>query len=80
MRLLIYICTIFFLGFLPASAQNAKQIKREVDKQRKENAKASKRAKKYGKARHMSIQDKKTRKRMKKNLRESNKRHKSMSR
>ncbi len=82
MSRLFLLLSLFFLlaGAGSLSAQNAKQIKREVEKQRKENAKAAKRAQKYGKARHMSIQDKATRKRMKQNLRNSNRQNKARPR
>ena len=79
---------LFFITFLVLlfsaqvnlNAQNAKQIKREVEKQRKENAKAAKRAQKYGRSRHLSIQDKATRKRIKRNLRNSNRQNKARPR
>lgn len=47
-------------------------VKSEIRKQQKENAKAIKRANKYGAKRHLSIQDKATRKRMKRNIKNSN--------
>jgi hypothetical protein len=79
-----FFLSVILLLFVSAggslAAQNAKQIKREVEKQRKENARAAKRAQKYGKARHMSIQDKATRKRMKQNLRNSNRQNKARPR
>lgn len=81
MRIILFIAAIlFFMGSGVVHAQKGSQIKREVKKQRKENAKATKRAAKFGKQRHMSIQDKATRKRMKKNLRNSKRQHKNMSR
>lgn len=81
MRLIVFLTAILFLATGPAAlAQKGSQIKREVKRQRKENARASKRAVKYGKARHMSIQDKATRKRMKKNLRDSKRRNKGLKR
>jgi len=82
MRFILFLAAVLFLFGSPstAHAQKGSQIRREVKKQRKENAKATKRAVKYGKARHMSIQDKATRKRMKKNLRDSKRRHKGMKR
>ncbi|MBL0912069.1 MAG: hypothetical protein IBJ09_06815 [Bacteroidia bacterium] len=46
--------------------------KREIKRQQKETAKAAKRAYKYGIKRHMSIQSKSTRKRMKRNVNNSN--------
>jgi hypothetical protein len=72
----ISILIFFFSARMMLHGQNTKQIKREVEKQRKENAKAAKRAQKYGKARHLSIQDKATRKRIKRNLRNSNRQNK----
>jgi Flp pilus assembly protein TadB len=82
MRIILYLVVFLFLAILPQTSfsQKGSQIKREVKIQRKQNAKASKRAAKYGKKRHMSIQDKATRKRMKKNLQDSKRRHKGMSR
>jgi len=82
MRFIVFILCLFLLSTagLNASAQKSKQIQREVKRQRKENAKGAKRAIKYGKARHMSIQDKATRKRMKKNLRISKQRNKGLRR
>jgi len=82
MRIILPLLVFLFLAVWPQTAfsQKASQIKREVKIQRKQNAKASKRAAKYGKKRHMSIQDKATRKRMKKNLKDSKRRHKGMSR
>jgi len=82
MRIILSVLVFLYLAVSPQSsfAQKASQIKREVKIQRKQNAKASKRAAKYGKKRHMSIQDKATRKRMKKNLKDSKRRHKGMSR
>lgn len=82
MRFILLSTMILFLAAMPKDsfAQKASLIKKEVQKQRKENAKATKRAAKYGKKRHMSIQDKATRQRMKKNLRNSKKQHKHMSR
>jgi len=81
-RIILYLLVFLFLAIMPriSFAQKASQIKREVKIQRKQNAKASKRAAKYGKKRHMSIQDKATRKRMKKNLQDAKKRHKGMNR
>lgn len=77
----MFLLTILFLAGTPqVQAQKGSQIKREVKRQRKENARASKRAIKFGKARHMSIQDKSTRKRIKKNMRDSKKRNKRLSR
>jgi uncharacterized protein YdaU (DUF1376 family) len=76
----ISILLFFFSASMTLHGQNAKQIKREVEKQRKENAKAAKRAQKYGKARHLSIQDKATRKRIKRNLRNSNRQNKARPR
>lgn len=76
----ISILLFFFSARMTLHGQNAKQIKREVEKQRKENAKAAKRAQKYGKARHLSIQDKATRKRIKRNLRNSNRQNKARPR
>lgn len=49
------------------------QVRREVKKLKKENDKAAKRAEEYGRKRHLAIQDKATRKRMKKNLKKVNK-------
>lgn len=81
MRFILFMTAILFLAGMPeAQAQKGSQIKREVKRQRKENARASKRAMKYGRARHLSIQDKATRKRIKKNLRDSKKRNKRLSR
>lgn len=82
MRFILFLTVILFSAGMsvPASAQKASQIRREVKKQRKENARASKRAVKYGRARHLSIQDKATRKRIKKNLRDSNRRNRGLSR
>jgi hypothetical protein len=79
-QLFISILILLFSFRINLHAQNAKQIKREVEKQRKENAQAAKRAQKYGKARHLSIQDKATRKRIKRNLRNSNRQNKARPR
>lgn len=82
MRFILLLTAVLFLASSPLKsyAQKGEQIKREVKKQRKENAKATKRTAKYGKKRHMSIQTKETRKRMKRNLRDSKRRHKGMNR
>jgi hypothetical protein len=76
----VSILLLLFTFQVNLHAQNAKQIKREVEKQRKENAQAAKRAQKYGRARHLSIQDKATRKRIKRNLRNSNRQNKARPR
>lgn len=55
------------------SQKGTKNAKKELKKQQKANAKAVKRGEKYGRKRHLSIQDKATRKRLKQNLRRSNK-------
>jgi len=52
----------------------------EIKKAKKENQKAAKRAAEYGKKRHLSIQSKETRKRMKSNLKNAEKRHKKQNR
>lgn len=54
-------------------SKTASQSRKEIKNLKKENEKAIVRAKKYGKERHLSIQDKATRKRMKKNLKRANK-------
>jgi hypothetical protein len=79
-HILVSILLLLFTFQVNLHAQNAKQIKREVEKQRKENAQAAKRAQKYGRARHLSIQDKATRKRIKRNLRNSNHQNKARPR
>lgn len=48
------------------------QIKKEIKQVKKENERAARRAAKYGRQRHLAIQDPAVRKRMKKNLRRSN--------
>lgn len=81
MRFILFMVFILLCATAPvAHAQKGSQIKREVKRQRKENARAAKRAMKYGKARHMSIQDKATRQRMKKNMRDSKRRNKGLQR
>lgn len=49
------------------------QVRRDVKKMKKENDRAAKRAEAYGRKRHLAIQDKATRKRMKKHLKQANK-------
>jgi Flp pilus assembly protein TadB len=56
-----------------SEGKTAAQSRKEIRNVKKENEKAAIRAKKYGKERHLSIQDKATRKRMKKNLKRANK-------
>lgn len=55
------------------SQKEDKKIKAQIKKQQKSNAKALKSGERYGRKRHLSIQDKATRKRMKQNLKRSNK-------
>lgn len=49
------------------------QVKKDIKRVKKENEKAAKRAAEYGRKRHLAIQDKATRKRMKKHLKQANK-------
>jgi hypothetical protein len=76
---------LFFniLTFAPFSAVHSQftnkgekspaQVRRDVKKMKKENDRAAKRAEAYGRKRHLAIQDKATRKRMKKHLKQANK-------
>lgn len=82
MKGLVFILSVCFMlaGHAEVYAQKGSQIRREVKKMRAQNARASKRAAKYGKKRHLSIQDKATRKRMKQNLRNSNRNNKRLRR
>ncbi|MCX7650283.1 MAG: hypothetical protein N2050_07005 [Flavobacteriales bacterium] len=48
-------------------------MKKDIKRVKKENEKAAKRAAEYGRKRHLAIQDKATRKRMKKHLKQANK-------
>lgn len=78
MKKYIYIIIgILFLQFSTVDSFSQKggvdkKVKKEVKKQQKSNAKALKSSERYGKKRHLSIQDKATRKRMKQNLKNSN--------
>lgn len=76
----LFFSILAFAPFLAVQSQftnkgekSPAQVRRDVKKLKKENDRATKRAEAYGRKRHLAIQDKATRKRMKKHLKQANK-------
>ena len=72
--ILIFIFPVLsFPQFDNKTDKSPAQTQKQIKKLKKQNDKAEKRAAEYGRKRHLAIQEQATRKRMKKNLRRSNK-------
>lgn len=74
-KLIYFLIIVFFFGAVNATYAQTKEIEKQEKRQEKQK-KSQEEAEKEAKERHLAIQDKATRKRMKRSLREAERRKK----